>query len=166
MTILKRIRGVWCRWRAVALLSAPLVGCHVDIPVATTPQPGARFVFDLNDRGRVGVADSLGPEVARVQGRLVSSSDSLYVVRIDEVVGIRGQRTHWSGETIGLRRDYVKDVSERRLSNKRTALVIGGATAAVIAFIATRDLFGFGGGGNDNGRPPDGEPSARRGARP
>ncbi|MEJ7810295.1 MAG: hypothetical protein WKG32_07760 [Gemmatimonadaceae bacterium] len=148
----------------VPLLAALLAGCHVYTPVSTTPQPGVRFAFDLNDRGRVGVADSLGPEVARVDGVLLRSTDSLYVVQVKAVQGIRGSSRHWSDETVSLRREYVRDISERRLSKQRTALVAGGAVLAVVAFIASRELLGFGGGGDDDGDPPV-EPAARRGAR-
>jgi hypothetical protein len=92
----------------------------------------------------MGVARSVGPEVARIEGTLVHATDGEYVVRVSEVLDLSGLRTRWNGEVVELAPDCVKTVRERRLSKSRTVLLASSMTAAVVAFVATRGLFGFG----------------------
>lgn len=139
------------RSRWLVALPALLAGCYAYVPSAVTPAPGTVLAFELTDRGRVGVADSLGPEVLVVEGTVVSATDSAYVMKVSAVETLRGRRAKWSGEQVTIRREYVNRVSERRISKQRTALVAGSAAAAVIGFIVTRDLVGGGGGGEGNG---------------
>ena len=147
---------------SLALLPRTVLGCYTYTPLSTSPQPGAEIALDLNDRGRLGLADSLGPEVGRVEGRLIDRSDSALVVRVSDVIGLRGRRARWSGEPVTLRTDYLSAVAERQFSKQRTAVVVGSAAAAVIAFIATRSLLGSGsqggqpggGGGQQTARVP------------
>ena len=91
------------------------------------------------------MADSIGPGVVRVQGTLVRATDTAYVVAISGVQSVRGSITKWSGETVGLRRDYVAVPYERRFSRKRTILLVSSVAVALGVFIARRDLFGLGG---------------------
>lgn len=142
------------RWAALALFPALVAGCYSYAPLSTAPQPGAHLAFDVNDRGRVGVADSLGPGVTRVEGFLAGRTDSLYVIHVTDVASIRGPSARWNGEMVSLRPEYISGITERRLSKARTALLAGGVTAAVVAFIASRDLLGIGGGGDGPGKPP------------
>jgi hypothetical protein len=134
--------------------AALLSGCYTYRQVSAAPTPGAHLAFDLNDQGRVGVAPQMGPEVARIEGVLARSSDSGYVVQVASVTGIGGGQTKWGGEPVTLRPEYVKAVSERQLSRRRTVVAASIATAAVVAFIATREIVGSGsspGEGTGNG---------------
>jgi hypothetical protein len=144
------------RCLSLSLASLLLAGCYTYTPLHTIPEPGVQVALDLNDRGRVAMADSIGPEIARVEGTLVSKTDSLWVLRMNGTEGIRGGHVKWSGEQIGFRPDHVRSISERKFSKQRTALVAGSAAAAVVAFVASRDLFGFGGGDNDRRDPGGG----------
>ena len=142
------------RCAAVALFAVLVGGCYSYTPVSTAPQPGAHVAFDVNDRGRVGIADSLGPGVTRVEGLLADRTDSLYVIHVTEVASIRGPAAKWNGETVSLRPEYISGITERRFSKARTALLAGGVTAAFVAFIASRDLLGIGGGSEGSTTPP------------
>jgi hypothetical protein len=54
---------------------------------------------------------------------------------------------------VTLRREHYQSMRERQLSRGRTFMLAGSLSAGVVAFVATRSLFGFG-AGNDN--PPGG----------
>jgi hypothetical protein len=145
-------------WRAAALLLAASsqTGCYrYFVPETVRPAQGRTFDFALTDQGRAALAEGIGAGTDRIEGMLVSNSDTTYTVRVAHVVDIRGKVTRWSGEVVTFRRAYAGTVRERQLSKSRTAVAIGGATAAVVALIATR---GFGVVGNDSGRDPGEEP--------
>jgi hypothetical protein len=124
------------------------------VPEESVPV-GAPVELSINDRGRVGLADSLGAGVLRVQGKLRGRSDSTYTLSVLRVGSMRGGTSHWSGENVVLRREYVGGVAERRLSTPRTIGVAALFTAAVV-FIATRGLRGILGSDSNNRVPPDG----------
>jgi hypothetical protein len=142
------------------MAAASLLGaCYVYRPMtAVEPHPGMRVAIDLNDQGRVALVTSVGPEVARVEGALVSAADGEYVLRVYDVFGLRGSRTKWSGETVSLRQEYVQRIREKRLSGGRTAWVVGGVLGAVVSLVAGTDLVGVGGEGEGKGGGGPGEP--------
>lgn len=130
-------------------LTAP--GCYVNRPLSATPEPGTNVLLVLNDRGRVALADSVGEAAAEIEGALVSRQDSVYVIRVRAVEYLNGQRQRWTGEPLSVREEHLRDVHARLMSRGRTAVVAGAISSSVIAFIITRDLFGFGGGGREPG---------------
>jgi hypothetical protein len=89
-----------------------------------------------------------------VEGLLADRTDSSFVIHVTEVASIRGPAARWNGETVSLRPEYISGITERRFSKARTALLAGGVTAALVVFIASRDLLGIGGGGEGPGTPP------------
>jgi hypothetical protein len=111
------------------------------VPEESVPV-GSPVELSINDRGRVGLADSLGTGVVRVQGTLRRRTDSTYMVSVQRVGSLNGGTSHWSGEDVVLRREYVGGVAERRLSTARTVGVAALFTAAVV-FIASRGLRGI-----------------------
>lgn len=136
-----------------------LTGCYVNVPLVGSrpePVPGTRLVLELTDQGRVGMERQLGPEVARVEGALVSRSDTSYVLGVSTVVGVWGAFSKWQGERVTLRADYVRRMSERRFSMGRTMAAVGVSAAGFLVFVVTRSLLG---GGNEGGSGPDGPPS-------
>lgn len=149
---LRRSLRPWCCAATIAL-----GGCYVYRPVVAPLEPGRRIALELTDRGRVGVADSLGPELTHVEGELVAHTDSLYVLQVSNVRDIRGARTRWRGESVSVRQEFVKGVTVRQLSKQRTAMFVGGTAIALVTFVVTRDLFGLGSGDDDGGG--NGEPS-------
>jgi hypothetical protein len=127
-------------------------GCYsYTPPAALVPVPGTHVALVLSDVGRVGMAPAIGPGVARMEGVLLPSSDSSYELQVSDVYGINGSHNPWTAETVAVRRDYVSNTLERRISRPRTYLTVVGASAAFVSFVLTRTLFGIGGSGSDNG---------------
>ena len=145
----------------VLLCGALLVGgCYSYAPPAgPLPVAGTSIALDLNDQGRLGMGALLGPGVRRISGRLVGASDSVYALSVTDIETLRGERTNWTGERLEVRRDFVGELLERKLSRSRTALAAGTALAVVGTYVATRTLGGSGnpdnGGGGTN--PPPGQ---------
>jgi len=137
----------------LGLAPAALTGCYTYTYSPVTPAPGTRLSLALNDAGRANLTNNIGPEVASVQGELVSSADSQYLLRVDRTVDFRGQENRWNSEAVTVRFGYVGMVLERRFSPQRTFVAAAGLTAGVLAFVATRSLAGGSSGGN-NGQPP------------
>ena len=138
------------RYALVAVLvGAP--GCYVNRPLAAAPEPGVTVLLELNDRGRIALADSVGEAASQIEGALVSRRDSVFVIRVRAVEYLNGQRHRWTGEALTIREEHLRDVHARRRSRGRTAVVAGVVSSSLIAFILSRDLFGLGGGGREPG---------------
>ncbi len=133
------------RTATIGLVAVLHVGCYTYTSLETRPAPQTRVALVLSDEGRVGARTTLGAGVARVEGAVVDATDTDYTVRVAEVTDIRGGRTNWTGETVQVQRSFVASAFERRFSKSRTSLLIGAFTAGLVAFAATRDLFGGGG---------------------
>lgn len=142
--------GLWFRALIVLLVAAS--ACYVSVPVTGVAPEGSTLILTLNDRGRVGLGDSIGAAASQIEGRLQSETDSTYDLRIAGVAYLNQQFNRWSGERFTVPKQFVSSVNERRLSRSRTFLVAGGAVAGAVAFIATRGFGVFGSPGN-GGRP-------------
>jgi hypothetical protein len=144
---------------ALALLLVPqLAGCFQYVGVPATGRPaGAEVAVGITDRGREVMTPLVGANVRRINGRVVSSSDTALVLAVTSVDHLRGEPDRWGGENIAVPRDFISTVGERRLSRGRTAIVLG--VAAVAVAVASRiALEGFGTGGGGERPPPDGPP--------
>lgn len=140
--------------RAVASLApVALMGCYTYTYTPVTPVPGTRLSLALNDAGRANLVNNIGPEVASVEGELVSTADSQYLLNVDRTIGFRGQQNRWNGEPVTVRYGYVGMVRERKFSPQRTAVAVAAVTAGVVAFMAARNLLG-GSSGGTSGQPP------------
>ena len=135
-------------------MPALLAGCYTYSYLPSAPAPDTRLALDLTDRGRAAEYDHLGPDVVRVEGRLVEKTDSGYTLRAERTVNIRGISTPWNGEEVRIPDDYVASAREKRFSPGRSAILAGMATVGVVGFITTRGLGGGGSGGNTNNPPP------------
>jgi hypothetical protein len=140
----------------LAFLSGVASGCYVNTPIVSAPQPGAVLNFDLNDRGRVGLGENLGPAVLTIQGTLGSQTDSVYAIGVSQVGYLNGQSNKWNGEALTIPKAFVRDVSERKYSPSRTYLVAAAAVAGFVAFAASRHLLGLGSPDREPGNPPPG----------
>jgi len=131
-------------------------GCYTYVPIRTAvPATGERVALQITDRGRVELADRLGPGIVRMEG-LVARADSIeYVVNLHRIAQIGAGTSRWSGEAVRVNKDYVGGVELRKLSRGRTALVAGVVAGAVVAFIASRGIFGAF-DRNDEPEPPPG----------
>lgn len=141
-----------CGWLAVGVIL--LCSCYVYRPVNGSPPTGMRVALDLNDRGRVALSDSIGPSADRIEGEVQSAGDSVYVLRVTSVRYTNGQTHRWTNEPLTVRGDLVRDLRERQLSRARTAFVAGVSTVALVAFMISRDLLGFGSGEGSGGGGP------------
>jgi hypothetical protein len=137
-----------------------LNGCYTYNRVAPTQLPhGTDVSLTITDQGRVGLGDRMGTGVMRVNGRVVTPSDSAWVVQVSSVEMLTGGKTHWSGEEVRLPRAYVGEVGTRELSRKKTWLAAGVTIGAVAATVAAVSLIAHGFEGSDATPPRDGATS-------
>jgi hypothetical protein len=131
-------------------------GCFQYVPLA--PQAaavGSQVRIELSDRGVVSVQPALGKSVTAVEGTVRgAAADSLTIALAD--VERRGSGTQtWAGETLVLKAEDIRAISERRLSQKRTTVVATGAiTLAAAGIIAIAKASGDASGESGNKPPP------------
>lgn len=121
-----------------------LSSCYEYVPMQTATIAQPRVEVLVTDRGRVDLVSQLGQGVLSFEGTLDGRRDSMYVVRVAEVTYINRQTSRWSGESITVSPDAVRDIRVRRLSKARTFAVLAGSVGAGVAFVLTRGLLGFG----------------------
>lgn len=146
------------RLMGAGLLSGLLAACYTYSPVAVTPEPETRVAVLLSDQGRVDASSQIGSQASRVEGSVVSTSDTGYLLAVSGVKPIRGAWVKWTGETVSLRRDGVASLYERRLSKSRTALFVAGVTGALATAVFGFDLLGIGNDRLDTVPNPGGDP--------
>jgi hypothetical protein len=143
---------------SVAAVLLALQACYTYAPLATpAPAPGETYVFDISDRGRVDLAERFGTGLTEIEGRLAGVENAQYLINVFRVSHINGQTAQWSGEASRISRDNVGTVRGRKLSRGRTALVVAGGTAAIVAILASTGLLGNWTGdpeGRGDGEPP------------
>jgi hypothetical protein len=138
--------SVTARLVAAGLLPGLLGACYTYHPiVAAAPRPSTRVSVVLNDYGRLEASRQIGPGVARVEGAVLASSDTAYVLGVSGVKAVSGGWARWSGEEVSMRRDYVALLYERRLSRGRTAVFLGSVAVAVVTAMVRFNILGFGG---------------------
>jgi hypothetical protein len=133
----------------LCLAPAALGGCYIYSYAPTMPVPGSRLALDLNDLGRLQLAEHVGPGIARIDGWVVSCNDSEYTLRAERTIGLTGGTTPWNGEQVVVRKSWVGIAREKKFSPQRTAVLATTVTAGFVAFLATRGLLGFGSGQPD-----------------
>lgn len=135
---------------AVTLLVS--TGCYTMQSVSEQPFPvGITVELVINDAGRAALRPMMGPEVAKVQGRLVQKDSTGYTVAVTQLGLLRDGTQVWSGERVSIKSEYVNSVTERRFSRGRTAVVTA-AVLGVVAIVFTQSIKGslFG----DDGKVP------------
>jgi hypothetical protein len=136
------------------LAAAGLSGCYTYAPLRDPePQLGQSLSFELEEPCPTGLADAVGPDTKRVEGTLVRQTETDFVVSVRRAINSRGQMYRWSGETVSLPQEYVRQVRTRRFSPTRTFAVAGGAVVSFVAFVITRSLTATG-GVNDKTQEP------------
>jgi hypothetical protein len=122
------------------LLCAALVGaqgCYQYTPVAGPLPVRAPVALALTDHGRAQLSDRIGPEIDELRGLLVSSTDSLVVVAMQESVTLRGISSKWAGEELTVPRGLIARVRQRQFSRARTiGLVATGGLGAAVAIVS------------------------------
>lgn len=140
----------------LAFLLGVSQGCYVYPPVSTAPAPGQQLRFELNDRGRVGLGESIGNSAERLEGVLLSDSDSAYSVKVVSVTYLNGQSNRWNGESLLVSKAFVRDVKEREFSRSRSFLTAAAVVGGAVLLIITRGLLGSGTPDTDKGPPGGG----------
>lgn len=144
------------RWRlagtAILAIAVPLAGCYSSVPVVGNTVPAGEIVIlSINDAGRAAYAERMGPEIDRLEGRLVQRDSASYTLSMRQVELLRGGTQVWSGERISIRAEHVTSVAARRLAKGRTAAV-SAAVVGAVTLIARASLSGVIAG--DEGRLP------------
>jgi hypothetical protein len=128
------------------LLPGLLGACYSYRLVPSTEiQPATRVAIVLSDYGRLEASKQIGPQAARVEGAVLSTDDSAYLLSVSGVKPISGQWVRWSGEPVMMRRNYVAFTYERRPSRGKTILLITGATFTALTLMVNFNILGFGG---------------------
>lgn len=135
-----------------------LTGCYTLRPVGATPREGTRVALDLNDAGRVAMAERIGPEILQLEGRLLSVENGDYTMAVKAVRYVRGGEQIWAGERVRIQASHVSTTWERRFSPGRTALLAAGTVGAVAAVFIGRELATR--GSEPPGPRPDPNPDA------
>lgn len=138
------------------VMLASQAGCYTYAPAAREVSPGMGVAYTLTDRGRVAVADQVGPGALRLEGTLLQNTGSEYVLAMARVRTLDGSVSRWGGERVTLSHDHVANAFERKLSRSRTAITVAATAVGVTVFILTRNLLG---GGFGLGDPDDRNPS-------
>lgn len=137
---------------AVALLFQ--VGCHSFLPLQdTAPANGEIVSVTLNDRGRAAMSERMGEGTDRVEGYLMSTTETVVGIEVTRTVSIRGSSVTWTREAVEIPRDGIRGFQQRKFSGRRTLLLV--ATIGVGLLLAA-ELFGlavFGRGTDDGGLP-------------
>ena len=149
--------------RALHATLAALLGasaaCYTTHPLMSAPDPGAIAVVSLNDRGRVALGDAIGANADRIEGSVVSRTDTAFVLAVRTVDYVGGASNGWKGEPVTVPVAGVRGMTEKRFSKARTSVAAGALVAAVVAFIVTRNLLGESGAVVEDpgsGNPPSG----------
>ena len=141
------------RSTAVLVIGALVTGCYTLQPAAgISPEIGDELAFDINDVGRVALGGAMGPEIAQVEGRLISRENADYLIGVTSIHTLRSGDQVWKGEQVRIKSEYVGSIYERHFSRART-ITLGAAGAAAFALIVTRSLSGSGSVA-DAGTPP------------
>lgn len=127
-------------------------GCYTMQPVTGQPFPlGMTVELAINDAGRVALRPLMGPEVVKVQGRLVQLDSAGYTLAVTQLGLLRDGTQVWSGERVSIKSEYVTSAAERRFSRGRTAVVTA-AVMGVVAIVFTQSIKGSLAG--DDGKVP------------
>lgn len=143
--------------RRVSMVAALLAAaaCYRYTPIESGAVPvGSEFRASLTEDGTTRLVPTLGAQVAKVEGRVLSNSDTAFVISISATTNRSNVQTFWTGETITIPRATIQSIEARKLDRKRTWLVttlglVGGFLAAQIF-----GLFEGSASGGDGGPPP------------
>jgi hypothetical protein len=120
---------------ALVILLPQLTGCFSYLPVGhTAPPVGSDVAFGVTDRGRVSLANTVGPGARRLTGRVVEATDSTLLLSVNTVEFIDlGIPVRWAGETVQIEREHIVEIRERRFSRTRTVIAMGIVAIGIVA---------------------------------
>lgn len=122
-----------------------LAACYTLQPArAAEARVGTQIAFDVNDAGRVALGGSMGPEIAQVEGRLISADNAEYDVAVSTVRFLNAGEQVWRGDRVKIKAEYVKSAYERRFSSGRTVALGTSLVGGIAAYVVGRALIGSG----------------------
>jgi hypothetical protein len=126
-----------------------LAGCYTLEPARrSAPEPGSVIALDITDQGRVALGGLIGPALSQVEGRVISTDSSEYVLGVTGVRFLAGGEQVWHGETVHIKSEYVGSRYERRFSAGRTA-ALGAVAVGAVVLVAAKGLRVLGQGTTD-----------------
>jgi hypothetical protein len=129
-------------WAVLLLLS--VAGCYRLTPVeGGVPERGLEVRLSLSDEGSVRMSPLIGPRIAAIDGRVLETGDTAFVLAVSAVVGQGGRSMSWSNERLTVPRTAVPSVQTRTLDRKKTWIA---AALGVVGAIALGEAFGLGTG--------------------
>jgi len=135
------------RFFGLVVIGFSVAGCYTLEPAAgVAPELGTNVAFDVNDVGRVALGGAMGPEIAQIEGRLISKEGdgADYLVAVSAVRLLRGGEQVWRGEQIHIKSEYVTKIYLRRYSRGRT-IALSAAGIGAVAILASASILGSGG---------------------
>lgn len=141
----------------LAAMLPSLHACYEYAPLATSTVPvGETVALQINDQGRVGLAERFGPGLTEIVGRVVSQQPNEIALNVYQVSQVSGESSHWSGEMTHLDRSYIGSIKGRQVSASRTTVLAVGGAAVLYYLIVNRNLIG--GFSGPTGDPASGPP--------
>lgn len=144
-------RGRLLRATAVPVLALQLLGaCYRYVPVTTSDLVvGAAYRAHLSDEGSMRTARLLGENVTRLDGRIVTVTDTALLIAMSATLKRAEQRqTVWTGEQLMIPRSAVNRFELRQLDRPRTmraaalyalGIAVVGAIVLSISGVASQD---------------------------
>jgi hypothetical protein len=102
------------------------------------------MAMDVNDLGRLALGGQMGPEIAHIEGRLVSKESDEYEISVKSIKLIRGGDQVWNGERIRIRKEYISQTYERHFSKSKTIALSTVFVVSVYLVARQANLFGLG----------------------
>ena len=142
-----------------AVCSAALfmqTACYNAVPVeGVVAQPKGVVTININDRGRLLLGAKLGTLLDRLEGHVMRADSTSVDMAVATAVDARNARVNWGGERFVIPREAIGGMTEKKISRKRTFLLIGGIIAVIIVSATGLVKSVFGSGGPDTGTGPD-----------
>jgi hypothetical protein len=131
------------------------MACYTERPVmSTAPTPTSRIVAQVTDSGAVAMASAIGVAAVEVEGLVAEADASVWKLQLLRVTQRGGTSTRWNREVVTFPRYALSGAREKKLDRRRSWIVGGVITAAVVALTL---LFGpsiTGGEGGGEPEPP------------
>lgn len=148
------LRGPILRVTGVPVLALTLLGaCYRYVPATGNLTVGGSYRGHLTPEGSQRVARLVGENVQRFDGRIISFSDTAYLVAMSATLKRTEVRpTVWMGEQLLIPRDAVSQFELRELDRPRTLRAAALYTVGLVALGAL--VFSIRGSAGGDGSPP------------
>ncbi|MGQ0537448.1 MAG: hypothetical protein ACT4R6_00755 [Gemmatimonadaceae bacterium] len=135
-----------------------MAACYNYQPISSGVAPlGSEFRAHLTTDGSARLTPVLGAQVAAVEGRVMGTSDTAYVISVSATRNQARVQTFWTGESVTLPRSTIQQLEARSLNRRKTWLVVGLGLVGGFFTAKIFDLFegsAEGGPGGGGGGPP------------